>query len=66
MLNATIYGQHIAAPSMATLKRKASKIANGYNNAVDEMNVTDGEHSATFYRINRKAPNNTNRRGEWK
>lgn len=66
MLKATIYGEQIEAANMPALKRKASKIANGYNNAVDEMTVTYGDHTVTYYRFNRKEPNNTNERGEWK
>ena len=38
-MTATVYGQTIQAHTMTTLKRKATMIANGLFNPVDEMQV---------------------------
>ncbi len=66
MFTATIYGHKITAATMPALKRKASTIANNRFNPFDVMTVTDGQHTATFYRNNRKYPNNIIERGEWR
>lgn len=65
-----IYGRTIAANSLTQLKRLASRIANGYFNATDEMRVTVCEYGQNtvfyLYRSNKKAPNNTIVYGQWK
>lgn len=58
------------AETFSQLKRQASRIANNHHSSLDKMEVsrfTDGHKTtATYYRINRKAPNNTIKRGAWK
>ena len=52
---------------MTEIKRKASRIANGYWNMVDRMEVTDEQSGnvLTFIRRNRKSPNNMIVYGTW-
>lgn len=71
-LHGTVYGRTIIANNMTDLKRKASRIANEYFSAHDEMKVNlhdvgkcENEEQFTFTRINRKAPNNTIIYGQW-
>ena len=66
MFTGTLYGKMITAKTVPALKRMASKIANNYFHILDEMEVSDGENTCTFYRVNRKYPNNTICRGDWK
>ena len=60
------------ADSFSQLKRKASRIANNHYSTLDKMEVshrdpdTRKEIVTTFYRINRKTPNNEIKRGQWK
>ena len=57
------------AETMRDLKRKASRIANNHFSTMDKMDVSHYENgheiSVTYYRLNKKAPNNTIKRGEW-
>ena len=75
------HNKHIAtiqADTIPTLKRKASRICNGYFNVYDRMEVIetetrndiDGntrtiEYHWAFRRFNKKAPNNSIIRGTW-
>lgn len=43
MLTAQLYGKTISGKTIAEIKRKASRIANGFQNAFDCMKVTDQE-----------------------
>lgn len=61
-----------AADTMTELKRKASYMANGNFNAIDELLVreynTDTKEQVREFnmtRINKKYPNNTIKRGVW-
>ena len=65
MLIGTIYGKTIYANTFTDLKRKASIVANGYFNAVDELEVRGGNLVGKWYRFNKKYPNNTIYRGTW-
>ena len=67
-MTATVYGQKIQAHTMTALKRKATMIANGFFNPADEMQVCFGPDNKmlTYTRVNRKAPNNTICRGQWR
>lgn len=61
----------IKATSIQTLKRQASTICNNYFNTLDEMKIVVAEgdcvtNSLTLMRVNRKSPDNTIIRGEWK
>lgn len=62
----------IIAYSMKDLKRKGSRIANGYFNSVDIMTVTERDEnfkviqSFSMTRINKKYPNGCIKRGVWK
>ena len=62
----------IIAYSMKDLKRKGSRIANGYFNPVDVMTVTERDEdfkvirSFSLTRINKKYPTGQIERGEWK
>ena len=59
------------AENWTQLTRKASKLANGYFSTLDKMEVSyrdprDGhEITMVYHRFNRKAPNNTIKRGRW-
>ncbi len=66
MFTATLYNRTVTAATLPALKRKASTVANNRFNPLDVMTVTSGQHTATFYRHNIKAPNNTITRGEWR
>lgn len=69
MFYGEIYGKQIEANTLAGLKTKASRIANRLFNSYDKMIVTTddaGARPATFWRFNRKYPNNTIEYGEWK
>lgn len=73
MLTAQLYGKTISGKTIAEIKRKASRIANGFQKAFDCMKVTDQEVGleCTFWRYNRKSPNNTivlesGSKGAWK
>lgn len=67
-MTATVYGQTVQAHTITSLKRKASMIANGYFNPIDEMQVCYGPENKmlTYTRINRKTPDNTICRGQWR
>ena len=53
--------------SIKAIKTKASKIANGYFNPCDKMEViTPNDVVLNYYRINRITPNNTIVRGKWR
>ncbi len=58
------------AETFTQLKRQASRIANNHYSTLDKMEVSqfvDGhETTATYYRINKKVPNNTIKRGTWR
>lgn len=58
----------IQSNTLESLKAKASKLCSSYNTAQDRMEVykPSDDHAVTFWRINRKCPNNTNIRGSWK
>lgn len=62
----------IAAATFSSLKAKASRLCNGYFNIMDRMEVTyHGEMVTTeitvaFHRYNRKFPNNTIIRDQWR
>lgn len=70
----TIYNRTITTNTLSDLKRKASRIANGYFSAVDKMDVVAYHDSRkyenlekfTFLRINKKSPNNTIIYGQWR
>ena len=68
MFTATVYHKVIKAKTMRGLKMLASKIANQYCNAIDEMFVVGDSILQTlrFIRINKKCPNNTIVYGQWK
>lgn len=68
MYEATIYKRKIRAKNMPDLKRKASRIANGYFRPVDEMEVLCDEDGTVcrYARVNRAFPNNTIQRGTWR
>lgn len=59
------------AESWTQLTRKASRIANGYFSTLDKMEVSyqdprdNHEITIVYHRFNRKAPNNTIKRGRW-
>lgn len=59
------------AESWTQLTRKASRIANGYFSTLDKMEVSyfdprdHHEIIMVYHRFNRKAPDNTIRRGRW-
>lgn len=75
------HNKHVAsiqANTIPTLKRKASRICNGYFNVYDRMEIVeteirtdiDGntiiiEYSYAFRRFNKKTPNNTFIRRAW-
>lgn len=67
-MTATLYGRTVKANTITGLKRKASAVANGYFNPVDEMVVCCGPNNqeSTYMRINRTMPNNTIVRGQWR
>lgn len=65
MWKATIYGQSIEANTITGLKRKASKIANVFNNSVDKMTVETNIGPAIFHRFNKKTPWGTITYGRW-
>lgn len=68
MLTAQLYGKTISGKTIAEIKRKVSRIANGLQNAFDCMKVMDQEVGleCTFWRYNRKCPNNTIQYGKWR
>jgi hypothetical protein len=66
-----VYGKEIKSKSLTAVKRMASRIANGYWNAIDEMEVLhtkeDGSVTRTKWtRINKKRPNGSIAYGQWK
>lgn len=67
MLTAQLYGKTISGKTITEIKRKASRIANGFQNSFDCMRVTDQEVglNCTFWRFNKKFPNNTIVFGKW-
>lgn len=67
MLIATLYGQTVNGKTMTEIKRKASRIANGFHNAFDCMEVNNSENGVkcTYWRYNRKFPNNAIQFGKW-
>lgn len=68
MMTAQLYGKIIIGKNLSEIKRKASRIANGFQNAFDCMKVMDQENGleCTFWRYNRKSPNNTIVFGKWR
>ena len=64
------YIGEVSAKSFPALKRTASQKCNDYFNTVDEMVLTnakpDCQVELKFTRINRKSPNNTIERGQWR
>ena len=54
MLTAQLYGKTISGKTIAEIKRKASRIANGFQKVFDCMKVTDQEVGleCTFWRYN--------------
>jgi hypothetical protein len=71
MFSTTLHGKEIKAKTLQGLKAQASRIANGYCNSIDEMEVLhtkeDGSVTRTKWtRINKKCPNNTITYGQWK
>lgn len=68
----TVKNRLVKSDSIKDLKRKASIIANGYFDVVDELliGVQNGNEPikviCTYRRVNRKCPNNTIERGVWK
>lgn len=60
----------VCAKSIPALKRAASRKCNNYFNVVDEMVLMsvqpDCQVELKFTRINRKSPNNTIERGQWR
>lgn len=60
----------VCAKSLPALKRAASRKCNNYFNVVDEMVLMsvkpDCQVELKFTRINRKSPNNTIERGQWR
>lgn len=66
-MTAQLYGKTISGKTITEIKRKASRIANSFYNAFDCMKVTDQGIGlkCTFYRYNRKSPNNTIVFGKW-
>ena len=53
MLTAQLYGKTISGKTITEIKRKASRIANGFQNAFDCMKVMDQENGlkCTFLEI---------------
>lgn len=67
MMRATINGIEITGKTIAEIKRKASTIANRNNNAIDEMIVEfENLKEGKFMRFNRKFPDNSIIRGQWR
>ena len=72
VLNMRGSDKSIIAYSMKDLKRKGSRIANGYFNPVDVMTVVELDEvnniirSFSLTRINKKYPNGSIERGKWK
>lgn len=68
MMTAQLYGKTIIGKNLSEIKRKANRIANGFQNAFDCMKVTDQENGfeCTFWRYNRKCPNSTIQYGKWR
>jgi len=66
MLEAVCYNTIIHAETVTALKRKASKIANTYYNVFDHLYIAHGDILVHFMRTNKKAPDNTIIRGQWK
>jgi hypothetical protein len=64
---AVINGKTITAHTFSQLKRKASTEANKNNRIFDEFYLLSatGLPPLLFTRYNKKAPNNTIKRGEW-
>ncbi len=67
-MTATLYGKTVQAHTITSLKRKATMVANEFFNPIDEMQVCYGPENMTltYTRVNRKTPDNTIRRGQWK
>lgn len=67
-MTGTLYGQTIHANTLTGLKRKATTIANGYCNAIDEMMVNHPQiiGGVKLTRFNKVCPNNTIVRGQWR
>lgn len=65
-----IFCGDVCANDLPTLKRKASRMCNGYFSAYDTMVLhrINGEENGTvtFARINKLSPNNTVVRGQWR
>ena len=62
----------ITAATLPALKAKASRICNNYFNVSDRLEIiatdetTNTEYHSVFHRYNRKAPNNTIIRNQWR
>ena len=61
---------NICADSITSLKRKASRKCNGYFQEFDTMVLHRANNkevnNLTLVRVNRKSPNNTIIKGQWK
>lgn len=66
MLEAVCYNIIIHGETVTALKRKASKIANAHYNVFDHLYIAQGDILIHLMRTNKKAPNNTIIRGQWK
>lgn len=67
-MTATVYGQMVQAHTLTELKRRATRVANQFAYPLDEMQVCYGpaNRTITYTRVNRKAPDNTICRGQWR
>lgn len=66
MLEAVCYNIIIHGATVTELKRKASKIANTHYNVFDHLYIAQGDILVHLMRTNKKAPNNTVIRGQWR
>jgi len=66
MLEAVCYNIIIHGESMTEIKRKASKIANYHFNVFDHLYIAQDDILVHLMRTNKKAPNNTIIRGQWR
>lgn len=66
------YIGEITAATLPSLKAKASRLCNGYFNTADRIEVkytgeiVTTEYLVTFHRYNKKSPDNTITRGQWR
>ena len=66
MLEAVCYNIIIHGDNITELKRKASKISNAYYNVFDHLYIAQDDILVHLMRTNKKAPDNTIKRGEWR